>query len=488
MAIAKASKSPVKPKQLDRLNIPGMTKNVPGYDGGVGAWLLVGGLTVVVDRNWLAKPGDVINIVRMPDLVQLATLQLKDGDQTANHYFFSIERKDLPDGETRLGYVVHYKEGGEDASYTLSVLVKTDLPGGKNNNPPFPGMGHSALKFTLSTTLVDPPDAIRGVTVTVKPYPNMHGRDKIHFNWAHVLITKQVAGVGLDTVFTISHAELIEGGDGIGLLAGFYLEDLVNNPSSDRSPDTKVDVNLDSSKLEAPAIITDDSPGIIDIERLNGKDLPIEIFNIAAVAPAGSLYDIDFRSYPPNGGVIVHRDFERVVTAGRPVIHNVPYGVVRAAAGGRVEIRYVLRKQNPPADLYSRTASAKVFGSVQRLEAPFFEKYPDHVVFPIPDSAVIDIPWYSTRRSTDQLTLILRYVRGLGDVLVFSETRQVGTSWPDGAPVKRLIYRADLERFAGYKPDLYYVVEPSTVEARSVDLNESLRQPVQIGLQSRDVR
>ena len=488
MAIAKTSKSPGQPKQLDRLSIPGMTKNVPGYDGGVAAWLLVQGLTVVVDRNWLAKPGDVITVVSMPNLVQLATLQLKEGDEAASYYFFSIEHKHLPDGEIRLGYVVHYIDGGEDASYTLSVLVKTDLPGGKNNNPPFPGMGHSELKFTLSTTLVEPPDAIRGITVTVKPYPNMHARDMIHFNWAHVLITQQVAGVGQDTVFTIKHADLIEGGDGIGLLTGFYLVDMVGNRSSDASADTKVDVSLDSSKLEAPAIITNDPPGIIDIERLNGEDLPIEIFNPAAVAPAGSLYDIDFRSYPPNGGVIVHRDFERVTTAGRPVTHHVAYGVVRAAAGGRVEVRYVLRKQNPPTDLYSRTASAQVFGSVQRLEAPFFEQYPNHTVFPIPSSAVVDIPWYSTRKPTDQLTLILRYVRGLGDVVVFSETRQVGTSWPDGAPVKRLIYRADLERFSGYKPDLYYVVEPSAVQGRSVGLNESLRQPVQIGLQSRDIR
>ncbi len=480
--MAKAPKTPVQPKQLDRVRIPGMTLNIPGYDGGVGDWLLTAGLTVVVDKNWLAAPGDEIIIVRMPALEQLATFQLKDGDQTANYYFFSIERNKLPDGEVRLGYVVHYNGGGEDASNTLSVLVKTDFPGGKNTNPPLPGMGHSALKFTLSTTIVDPPDAIRGVTVTVKSYPSMHGSDKIHFSWGNLLVIQPVAGVGLDTVFTLTHAQLIEGGDGDDLLVGFFLVDWVGNVSTDRSADTTVQVNLDSTKLESPAIITNDPPGTIDIERLNNQDLPIEMYNSATVAPKGSLYDIDFRAYPPNGGVIVHRDFELVTTAGRPVQHNVPYGVVRAAAGGRVEIKYVLRKQNPPADLYSRTTSAKVFGSIIRLEAPYFDKFPNHIVFPIPNSAVVDIPWYPWRLPTDQHTVILRYVRGLNDVVVFSETQQVGPSWPDGAPVKRLIYRQDLERFAGYEPELYYVVESLLVQARAVDLNESLRQTVRIGL------
>ena len=482
MDIALAPQSPRQPRQLDRLNIPGMKQNVIGYDGGVGLWLLTYGLTVVVDRNWLASPGDVINIVRMPDMLQLATLMLKEGDEAANHYFFSIEHKNLPDGEVRLGYVVHFKEGGEAASYTLSVLVKTDLPGGRNNNPPFPGVGHSELKFTLSTTIVDPPDAIRGVTVTVAPYPNMHARDMIHFSWASVLIIQQVAGVGRETVFNISRDQLMEGGDGTDLLVGFLLVDQVGNTSTDRSADTKVQVNLDSTRLEGPAIITDGPVDTIDIERLNGEDLLIEMHNSAAIAPAGSLYDIDFRSYPPNGGVIVHRDFERVITAGRTVTHNVPYGVVRAAAGGRVEIKYVLRKQNPAVDLYSRITVAKVFGSIVRLEAPYFAEYPGHTVHPIPNSALVSIPYYPWRQAQDKLTLIMRYVRGLNDVVVFSESKLVGDSWPEGAPFQRLIYRQDLERFDGYKPYLYYVVEPRIVEGSTPELNESLRQLVQIGL------
>lgn len=482
MPNTKTSNSGAQPLQLDRLSIPGMTRNVAGYDGGVSAMLLTFGLTVRVDKNWLAKPGDVITVVRMPELTQLATYQLKSGDEEAAHYFLSIEHKDLPDGEARLGYVVHYADGGEDVSYTLSVLVKTDLPGGKNHNPPFPGVGHSELKFSLSTTTVYPPDAIRGVTVTVEPYPNMHAWDTIHFHWGNLLVSHQVAGVGLATVFTINHGQLIEGGDGIDLLVGFYVVDVVGNPSSERSTDTKVLVDLDSSKLEAPSLLTDDPTGYVDIERLDNKDLEIEFYTAASIGRPGDLYDIDFRAYPALGDVIVHRAFEPIITAGRPVVHSVPYGIVRAAAGGHIEVRFVLRKQNPPSDLYSRITSALVLGSIVWLQAPDFQDYPRHIVNPIPNSAVINIPWYPWRKPTDEVTLILRYVRGLNDVVLHYDTFTVGDSWPDEAPVKRVIYRQDLEKFNRYTPDMYYVLEQTGVARRSTSLNESLRQRVQIGV------
>ena len=487
MATTTTTTSGTQPLQLDRLQIPGFAPNVPGYDGGVNAMLLASGLTVMVNKNWLTTPGDVITVVHMPELVQLATYRLKPGDEEAASYFLNIEHKDLPDGAARLGYVVNYKNGGEDTSYTLSVLVKTDLPGGKNNNPPLPGVGHSELKFSLSTTTVYPPDAIRGVTVTVQPYPNMHANDILYFNWGSVLITHQVAGVGLTTVFTITHAQLIEGGDGIGLLAGFYVVDVVANPSSARSTDTKVLVELDSSKLDAPAIKpanhdNTDPPGQIDLEKQDGEDLTIEMYTREHIGKPGDTYDLDFRAYPPLGDVIVHRGLDPVVTEGWPVYHKVPYDIVRAAAGGRVEAKFVLRKLNPPSDLYSNVASALVVGSFVRLQAPYFPNYPDHIVNPIPNSAVVEIPYYQGRKPDDELTVIMRHVRGMNDVVVYSKTFPVGTSWPDGAPVKHLIYRQDLERFNTYTPDLYYVIGSATARARSTDLNESLRQRVQIGV------
>ncbi|WEL73661.1 hypothetical protein P0D94_16895 [Pseudomonas sp. CBSPCGW29] len=93
----------------------------------------------------------------------------------------------------------------------------------------------------------------------------------------------------------------------------------------------------------------------------------------------------------------------------------------------------------------------------------------------------MSIPWYPWCKPTDSITVILRYVKSLNETIVFSEPRVVGTSWVDGAPIRRLIYRKDLERFEGFSPELYYVYESAQVRARSLDLNESVRQRVQIG-------
>ncbi len=188
-----------KPKPLDRLIIPGMTTPVPGYDGGIPQWLVSFGLTVQVDKNWFAQPGDTINIVTMPDLKPLATKKLESGDEHSNTFFFSIDKAHLPDGEIRLGYEVHLVgDPIPRVSNTRSLLIKTDLPGGKDNDHTVPG--HSELKFSLSTRTVYPPDANRGITAIIEPYPNMDGRDTIHFMWAGLTIEQQVAGVGQPTV------------------------------------------------------------------------------------------------------------------------------------------------------------------------------------------------------------------------------------------------------------------------------------------------
>jgi hypothetical protein len=121
-------------------------------------------------------------------------------------------------------------------------------------------------------------------------------------------------------------------------------------------------------------------------------------------------------------------------------------------------------------------------GSIVRLKEPYFEGYLGHKVNPIPNSAVVVIPWYEWRKPTDNLTLILRYVKSQHEVILHAESRPVGSTWPSGSPVKRLIYRENLEKFEGYTPQLYYVYESTETRARSVDLNESLRQEVEIGV------
>ncbi|NIL18283.1 hypothetical protein [Pseudomonas sp. AN3A02] len=471
------------PKNLDRLIIPGMSQGVSGYDGGVPAWLLASGLTVQVDKNWAAVEGDIITVADISDpsnTKPLAIKKLQPGEQEQNRYFLTLHKADLPDGDIQLGYAVYYGGGKEyDVSSPLHVLIKTDIPAGDDSG--FPPEGHPALKFSLSTYEVFPPTAPLGVTATIEPYPNMHADDKLHLNWGQTRITQQVAGIGQPTEITVSHEQIIDAGDGYDLLVDFYVVDVVGNRSHRRSKYLKVLVSLDESTPDGPGIITDDPVGYIDLERLAGTDLKTGLFTDRNTGLVGDMYDFTFRAYPQLGGVIVYRAFEPVVQRGVPVNIYVPYGVVRAAAGGRIETRFILRKLQAPFEVPSKKTSAQVVGSIVRLDAPYFENYPDHVIDPIPDFAVMVVPWYEWRRPDDEITIIVRFVKSSNDTIVFAEPRVVGSSWPAGSPVKRLIYRKDLEQFAGYTPEVYYVYRASGVLASSADLNESLRQVVRIG-------
>jgi hypothetical protein len=481
MSIESIETSPGQPKQLPRLSIPGMTDNVDGYDGGIPAWLIVAGLSIQVDNHWFANAGDIINIVLMPAMTLLATKQVQPGEEQHHSYFFSVPREKLPEGELRLGYVVNYKGSEDDyeASYPISVLVKTDVPGGEDLNPLEPG--HSELKFTLSTVEVSPPDAAKGVSAIVQPYPNMHPSDRIHFQWGSLTIEQKVAGVGQATLIMINHAQIIKAGDSDGLLAGFYIVDLVGNASSPRSRDTRVMVALDSAQRDGPFIQSDDQPGYIDIERLNGEHLSVGMYTPATIGRTGDGYVLTFKAYPPLGGEVVHRRIEMISRAGTATYHQVPYSKVRAAAGGRVEISYELIRADDLVNQVSKRTFAEVVGSVVRLQAPFFEKYPEDIVV-IEKSLVVNIPWYDWRKPTDTLTLILRYVKSLNEIILYSVTKPVGTFWSDGQPVQWALNGADIEPFIGYAPDLYFVYESksASVRARSVDLNESLRRQVQI--------
>jgi hypothetical protein len=161
----------------------------------------------------------------------------------------------------------------------------------------------------------------------------------------------------------------------------------------------------------------------------------------------------------------------------------VPYSKVRAAAGGRLEISYELIRADDLVNQASKKTFAEVVGSIVRLGEPYFAKFPEDIVF-IGPSLVVNIPWYDWRKPTDTLTLILRYVKSLNEIILYSVTKPVSTFWPDGLPVQWVLSGADLEPFVGYTPELYFVYESASesafVRARSVDLNESPRRRVQI--------
>lgn len=504
-AKSQATRGENAPKTLDRLFIPGMTIDVPGYDGAVPAWLLEFGLTVHIDKNWAAQPGDIIIVgdVRDPSSVTpLVAKKLEPGEELKNGYTFALQKDALPDGDWALGYVVFYGGGVDyDVSYPLHVLVKTNVPGGDDNDQAEPG--HSGLKFSLSEIRFDQFNAPRGATITVQPYPNMHPLDMIFAQWSNLLLQQQVKGVGEATAINVSYSNIVEAGDGPNLLVNFYVIDLAGNVSWPSSKEEVVQVDIDPLKVDGPAFLTNDPFGYIDLERLNGENLILELYTEPGIGKAGDGYDVMLRAYPALGGVIVHRDFERIIAAGRPVPHAVPYDVIRAAAGGRVEASFVLRRRNDTNDIFSTKTSARVLGSIVRLQAPEFENYPNHIVRPIPETAIVDIPWYAWRKPTDEITLILRLVRTFNDIVVYSETRTVGSSWPSGSPVRRLIRGEDLEQFRGTSPELYYVYTstrsaalsestrdhiPSEIleesklsRARPDILNESLRQVVRIG-------
>lgn len=179
--------------------------------------------------------------------------------------------------------------------------------------------------------------------------------------------------------------------------------------------------------------------------------------------------------------MVLHQQYIEIEAVNRPHDFFVPNDKVRAIAGGKAEISFILLDGLDILN-YSRIASAAVQDAIIRLQPPFFVRYPTHVVNPIPTGgAAVEIPWYAWRRPTDKIMLLMRYViPGSNELILYDDLFTVG-SVPVGVPIRRLIPHEALLKFNGTTPDLYYVYEPENILARSTSLNESLRQDVQIG-------
>jgi len=486
MSTDSSTTTPAKPKLLDQLFIPGMSPAFEGFDGGIPLWLLARDLTVTVQKNWRARPGDEIEVVSLPDMRVLAHQTLLPGEEDRNTFSFAISANDLPDGEMILGYVVQFEGGpASDRSDPLKVLVKRTLPGGKDKDRPTPG--HSELKFKLSDTEIKEIQALRGVTITIEPYPDMHWLDVIELQAGNYFAPRQrVSGVGKQTEITLNYEQITAIGNGSNRLVSFQVVDAVGNVSTPRSRSIPVLVDVASVDLPAPIFATQDFPGFIDLERLNGEPLHIQLFTYPWDGPSGHTYFVTYRGLPKLGGVVLHDEYITIIDAGRPHDFYVPYGKVSACVGGKVDISYRLLKTDLPTR-YSKFASAQVTDAIIQLQPPFFVRYISHVVNPIPSSgAAVEIPWYAWRRPTDKIMLLLRYqIPGSNELILYPDEFTVGQV-PEGVPIRRLIPYADLLRFNGYSPDLYYVYEPDKTLANTStsDINESLRQVVQIGAKS----
>ncbi|EZP65204.1 hypothetical protein [Pseudomonas sp. RIT357] len=479
---AKSKKaSPIKPKFLDTLRIPGMSPAFAGYDGGIPLWLLNRGLTVTVDKNWPANPGDVIQVLNIVGMTVLADKTLKPGEEAHNSFSFAILDSELPEGDLILGYKVLYAGGpSNDLSYPLTLMVKRTLPGGVDRDIITPG--HSELHFSISDTEIREIQAGRGVIITIQPYPNMDPLDRIECQVGSYLVpAQQVAGVGLPTEIKLNRDQIILIGNGKDRLVSFQVVDAVRNVSTPRSANIKILVDIGSANLAAPIFATQQFPGMIDLEMLNGEPLHMQLFTYSFEGKLGNTYFATYRGYPKLGGVVLHQQYIEIEAVNRPHDFFVPNDKVRAIAGGKAEISFILLDGLDILN-YSRIASAAVQDAIIRLQPPFFTRYPTHVVNPIPTGgAAVEIPWYAWRRPTDKIMLLMRYViPGSNELILYDDLFTVG-SVPVGVPIRRLIPHEALLKFNGTTPDLYYVYEPENILARSTSLNESLRQDVQIG-------
>ena len=478
--------TPVSPLALRPLQIAGMTEPVELGDGGINLEAVTDyplGLLCAV--NAYSKPilaGDKLEIFWGDQRIFTRLVQPEEEGVNKPLFFY------LPTGPIVSGWVEnvyyhltrHGQTSPEDPSTPLRVLVKLDLPGGRDKNPHLPG--HSELHIAqlpedVINNGVDVEWATNGVTMTIPFYPNIAVRDVVQVKWGSFLlsphsVTAEQAARTVPIVVTANQDAILAGGDGNALPVQYHIHDEVWNFSEKWSQATKVKVDAGAWRLEAP-IIKQSVDGTIDLDKLDKDDVIVEINVGTNDFELGDTVTMTWTGTPQTGKPLINTQSLPVTSIPSILKMTVPYEEVRAIAMGTADVAYVLHKKNGGPPLSSKRTSAQVMGQVLLIPEPTIREVLGDTLEPDEMFATVDIS-YPGMADSDLVNLIWRGTRSNDQPYVHEEQHPVTEGEAAAKLITRTVNGEHIRVLENGSLRLYYVVSNDKAAFYGVSKSEHL--------------
>ena len=382
----------IRVNSIDPLLVSGFVPNLPedeGVHGGINLLAFLDGkdqpteLNVVIDP-WLSmSEGDewIIEAIYSPGNPITLVSDNVDVSQVDNRMFPTIKKDQLRDGVCDLVVGVRRisNPGGDyERSPPLTVLIKTNLPGGPDpdkNEPYHQGLAPIKVDPTVLRDGVtkDYLDKNDGVPITIAPYVNMRKNSTIFVLWGSKefrlpLITADQ--VGKPVTFTLHKDDLKDLPPVNPLLLTYRLQDVVGNQSAAFAPPIFFRFNPTLVLLDAPVIEKADDNDQLDVDALQGEDVETSITSSVRFV-LGDKVLLKWRGVSANGRQVpVDIPWEPQVP-GRSHSFMIPYDRVHLIARGHATVDYQLTQAaTPDTPRYSRTAYATMIGMPVKLAAP----------------------------------------------------------------------------------------------------------------------
>ncbi|WP_460158158.1 hypothetical protein [Pseudomonas sp. S3_C06] len=383
--------SPNKPLLLAELGIPGRSKDPVSKDPdvwGINIAAALGnfplhGLQCQAGPWGNMASGDRLTIFWGTGLDAGGKTVLKDEVGTQLRMF--VPSRHMVDGQFAVSYVVKPLGGTDQPSEVMQVLVKLTRPGGHDENG---DGGHSKLIMIIPQDIldggIDKEIAEKGVKISIgkadgtPPYPYAAAGDICRVSWGGIFVlseplTQEQAEGKTPIIVKIEKDFITDAGDAEfpGVAVVFEVYDKVFNRSEDWSPEQRVVVAVDATRLIAP-LLKETLNNVLDVDQLGDADGTVQI--IATDTTNFKIGDIPFIKIKgtPVEGAPIDLEVEGAALTSVPSIIEIkaPNAVLRQLAKSQITLSYRLKKADGTADLKSKSQFIRAIGEVQRLAAP----------------------------------------------------------------------------------------------------------------------
>lgn len=424
------------------------------------------------------SPKDKIDLYWGDNTVPVATyIHSPDAPNTDGFFSLYVPTLFIKSGTVDVHYLFTPFPGETAAeSETLSVLIKLDIPGGRDPDPESPYQNEK-----LSRPIITPDGIIttpEGVMATLAPYENMSTGDNVILYWNGIKITVPTlteADIGKAIQVPVSKEVIIEAGDSDRILVRYDIRDVVNNWSRFSLP-TYVEVEADNSTLSAPIVLQAPDKEL-DLAQLAGADVQAQIIRYEGMAALDKITLVMERETAE--GLPLETFIEaREIEAPRDfVLFSIPNEQFPPIAQGRARLYY--RVTNASGERRSKSLLLAVIGQVQELlppNVPVAEQN-NNVLDPHEQDVIAEVPPYYFMADGNDVTLVWMGRTASGASVMHEQTINLNRD-DVGTNISFLVPDDKVAPLAGGSVELYYTV---TTYARALFTSPSLKLQVSGG-------
>ncbi|TDV40574.1 hypothetical protein EDF87_11996 [Pseudomonas helmanticensis] len=384
--------APNKPLILKELDIPGRSKDPVSTNPDIWGINIAAALGNFPLNGLLCQAGPWGNMAEGDKLTifwgtgQNAWVETVNKDEVNTQLRMFVPSRHMVDGRFAVSYVVKPLGGTDQPSEVMQVVVKLTRPGGHDDNG---DGGHSKLIMTIPKDIldggIDEEIAAKGVPISIgkadgtPPYPYAAADDICRVSWGGIFVlseplTQEQAEGKKQIIVNIEKKDITNAGDAEfpGVAVVFEVYDKVFNRSEDWSPEQRVVVAVDATRLIAP-LLKETLNNVLDVDKLGEADGTVQVIATdTSKFKVGDKVFIRIKGTPVEGPPIDWEPSAGVELNSVPSVMetSAPNAVLRQLAKSQITLSYRLEKADGSTDLRSKSQFIRAIGEVQRLGAP----------------------------------------------------------------------------------------------------------------------